>query len=455
VQLRFFVLDEADRMVEAGHFEELSEILDMLPRGDEPGAAKRQVFLFTATLHASGVDGVGRERRTLDILQKRVPFRGAPTIIDLSDSVGVEDQQGVGGGDEQQDRAVASGPAGLQECEILCESSKKDEYLYYFLCRYPGRTIVFVNAISSIRRLISLLGVLKLPVLGLHSNMQQRARLKTVDRFMASDDVVLVATDVAARGIDVKDVKYVIHYQIAKSTDTYVHRRGRTARAGKEGMSLALVGEAEVQLMRRTLRELGYDAARQLATFPVDHSYIPPLRKRLTLAKQIDEVAKKSKKEAAESEWLKQAANDLEVDLDDDENADIAREGKQRRLKLNGLQRTLDALLNVPLLPRGFSTRHLAMDSHLAGRILASAAASSNKHPLRKGNCMTVESGDGALTALGTSKRQRDAEGVGAASEVLSSTRGHNRAAKAKKKKTASKPAGGGGSMVAGVFIPG
>ena len=66
---------------------------------------------------------------------------------------------------------------------------------------------------------------------------------------------------------------------------------------------------------------------------------------------------------------------------------------------------------------------------------------------------MTVESGDGALTALGTSKRQRDAEGVGAASEVLSSTRGHNRAKK--KKKTASKPAGGGGSMVAGVFIPG
>ena len=172
-------------------------------------------------------------------------------------------------GEWQEDRAVASGPAGLQECEILCESSKKDEYLYYFLCRYPGRTIVFVNAISSIRRLISLLGVLKLPVLGLHSNMQQRARLKTVDRFMASDDVVLVATDVAARGIDVKDVKYVIHYQIAKSTDTYVHRRGRTARAGKEGMSLALVGEAEVQLMRRTLRELGYDAARQLATFPV------------------------------------------------------------------------------------------------------------------------------------------------------------------------------------------
>ena len=112
-------------------------------------------------------------------------------------------------------------------------------------------------------------------------------------------------------------------------------------------------------------------------------------------------------------------------------------------MKLNGLQRTLDALLNVPLLPRGFSTRHLAMDSHLAGRILASAAASSNKHPLRKGNCMTVENGDGALTALGTSKRQREAEGVGAASEVVSSssssTRGHNRVKK-KKSQEARKP---------------
>ena len=67
---------------------------------------------------------------------------------------------------------------------------------------------------------------------------------------------------------------------------------------------------------------------------------------------------------------------------------------------------------------------------------------------------MTVESGDGALTALGTSKRQREAEGVGAASEVLSSTRGH-KPAKKKKKTPASKPGGGGGSMVAGVFIPG
>ena len=165
-RLQFFVLDEADRMVEAGHFEELSEILDMLPRGDEPGASKRQVFLFTATLHASGVDGVGRERKTLDILMKRVPFKGQPTVIDLSDSAGIKDLRRIGdsgkNGSANDERAVVSGPAGLRECSILCENSKKDEYLYYFLCRYPGRTIVFVNAISSIRRLVATLDVLKL-----------------------------------------------------------------------------------------------------------------------------------------------------------------------------------------------------------------------------------------------------------------------------------------------------
>jgi hypothetical protein len=89
-------------------------------------------------------------------------------------------------------------------------------------------------------------------------------------------------------------------------------------------MSMALVGEGEVQLMRRILREMGYNATRQLPTFPVDHNYMPPLRQRLMLAKKIDDVVRKNKKQAAEHEWLQQAAKDLEVDLDDDDHADVS-----------------------------------------------------------------------------------------------------------------------------------
>jgi nucleoside 2-deoxyribosyltransferase len=89
-------------------------------------------------------------------------------------------------------------------------------------------------------------------------------------------------------------------------------------------MSMALVGEGEVQLMRRTLREMGYNAARQLPTFPVDHNYMPALRQRLMLSKKIDEVMRKNKKQNAEHQWLQQAAKDLEVDLDDDYHADVS-----------------------------------------------------------------------------------------------------------------------------------
>ena len=88
-------------------------------------------------------------------------------------------------------------------------------------------------------------------------------------------------------------------------------------------MSMALVGEGEVQLMRRILREMGYNATRQLPTFPVDHNYMPALRQRLALSKKIDDVMRKNKKQKAEYEWLQQAAKDLEVDLDDDDHADV------------------------------------------------------------------------------------------------------------------------------------
>ena len=145
--------------------------------------------------------------------------------------------------------------------------------------------IVFVNAISALRRLLSLLKILQLPVEGLHGNMQQRARLKYLDRFRAaafsegtneSSEVnvsrnvaggekkrtsVLVATDVAARGIDIKGVDLVVHYQVPTSADTYVHRSGRTGRARAEGRETNLPYGFDQREKTRAAEAKAYGAA--------------------------------------------------------------------------------------------------------------------------------------------------------------------------------------------------
>lgn len=90
----------------------------------------------------------------------------------------------------------------------------------------------------------------------IHSRMEQRQRLKNMDRFRTENDSILVATDVAARGLDVPEVQYVIHYNLPRSVETYVHRSGRTARASKQGLSLCLLAPEDVPTYRHFCRSL-------------------------------------------------------------------------------------------------------------------------------------------------------------------------------------------------------
>lgn len=145
----------------------------------------------------------------------------------------------------------------LLEAGIDCLASDKDLHLYHFLLRYPGKSIVFLASIDGIRRLHPLLSLLDLgQVIMLHSGMQQKARLKALDRFKSAEKAVLLATDVAARGLDVPEVDHVVHYQLPRTADTYVHRSGRTARAGREGVSLQLVSPEEKTLQKMIFHSL-------------------------------------------------------------------------------------------------------------------------------------------------------------------------------------------------------
>ena len=137
----------------------------------------------------------------------------------------------------------------LVQAQLSCTPDEKDAFLLLLLRTRlaNGRTILFANAITALQRLKTLLTLLEVPALVLQGGMQQRARLKALERFREGGEhaSVLLATDVAARGLDIEGVEYVVHYQLPRSAEVYVHRSGRTARAAASGLSIALIEPAD------------------------------------------------------------------------------------------------------------------------------------------------------------------------------------------------------------------
>ncbi|KAH7719692.1 DEAD box protein/DEAH protein box helicase [Aphelenchoides avenae] len=150
-------------------------------------------------------------------------------------------------------------PTTLVEKRMNCaDLLQKDATVYYLLKRYPGRTLIFTNSIDAARRLRGILVKLQLepPPQILHARMIEKKRLKNLERFTESENSVLISTDVAARGLDIKGVKNVVHYQVPKTAENYVHRSGRTARASSSGMSVLLVDPTDVTFYHRICKNL-------------------------------------------------------------------------------------------------------------------------------------------------------------------------------------------------------
>ncbi|GAA96723.1 hypothetical protein E5Q_03395 [Mixia osmundae IAM 14324] len=395
--LDYLVLDEADRMVQAGHFVELDKILDLTRRGnsssishdssapdvdiadqDKPddqafaeqsvrpnGNPRMRTMIFSATLskdlqvnlsiphlrNLRAIRKAGGSQGAIDDLLLKIDFRDPdPALINLSSMQGTVDT--------------------LQECFVDCMMTEKDLYLYYFLIRYPGRTIVFLSAIDGIRRLQPIFKALRMQVVPLHSGMQQKARLRSLEQFKANKHAILLATDVAARGLDVPLVDHVVHYQIPRSADVYIHRSGRTARAGREGVSLQLCSPDEKVAQRALLRSINKEKA--LVELPIEHSILETLRDRVDLARKIDSAQHKANKETHDQDWLRKAAKEMEIDIDSEESAsdepsDRGHRGsriRKARGQAQQLQAELDRLIQQPLRIRGVSAKYLTSGSH-------------------------------------------------------------------------------------------
>ena len=214
--LRFLAIDETDRMAEKGHFQELEGILAAV-NSDPDCASKRQNFVFSATLAFTHEPPQRLKKMSLKTSKnKQQPKKQSSKekLRQIMDMVGV--REGAKIVDITQKKGTCET---LTEMQILCQLMHKDYYLYYFFLRHPGRTIVFCNSINCVRRLTNLFLLLNFEPLALHSDMHQKQRLKNLERFTAHDDGILIATDVAARGLDIVDVQHVIHYQVPKTAE--------------------------------------------------------------------------------------------------------------------------------------------------------------------------------------------------------------------------------------------
>ncbi|HMM05069.1 MAG TPA: DEAD/DEAH box helicase [Clostridiales bacterium] len=220
-QLKMVVLDEADEMLNMGFKEDIETILKDAP-------ADRQTVLFSATMPPA-------------IMKLTREFQNDPRLIEIDkDQVTIED--------------IA------QSYVDVPHHRKKDALIGLLQYHQPKRAIIFSNTKRMVDELSELLSDKGFSVESIHSDIRQTQRTSVMQGFKQGKTSILIATDIAARGIDVSDIDFVINFDIPMNSEYYVHRIGRTGRAGKTGSSITLCsGRREVIAMRNIARDVKSD----------------------------------------------------------------------------------------------------------------------------------------------------------------------------------------------------
>jgi ATP-dependent RNA helicase DDX24/MAK5 len=184
--------------------------------------------------------------------------------------------------------------------------------------------LIFVNSISAVRRIAPLLQNLNLPAQALSSNMEQKARLRAMEKFSRTEGAILVATDVAARGLHIPNVSLIVHYHVPRTADMYIHRSGRTARGDDIGTSVVICAPDEVAPFRRLISRLQVQEGtsktkHKIQDLGLDRRLVGKLKMRVDVAKKIADVGLSKEKNRSDNNIFREAAEDLGVDYDSDE----------------------------------------------------------------------------------------------------------------------------------------
>ena len=216
--ISYFILDEADEMVSALK-EGLDNIINEIPKA-------RRTLLFTATMPGA--------------IKQLVQNYMSKNVVQIEADMTTIGHQGI---DHQY---------------VVVEPIEKLEVLLHFLSSKEGeRGIIFCKTKAAVNKLAKKLAINKFSSGAIHGSLTQGIRDRIMGQFREGYIDILVATDLAARGIDVKDVSYVVNYHLPDTYDAYVHRSGRTARAGATGLSLTVLQQEEVLDIEDFEKELG------------------------------------------------------------------------------------------------------------------------------------------------------------------------------------------------------
>lgn len=226
-RIKFLVLDEADRLLTSGFADDLEECMDIVSPPE-----KRQTLLFTATLTTA----------VMQLKEQKVREGKLPVFVHAGSSSSI---------------AI---PSTLSQKYLFIPSHVREAYLYTLLTVHENEkksAIVFVNRTRTAEVLRQTLKLLEVRVTALHSEISQRERTDSLGRFRAQAARVLIATDVASRGLDIPTVELVVNYDIPADPDDYIHRVGRTARAGRRGESVSFVTEKDVLRLQAIEERVG------------------------------------------------------------------------------------------------------------------------------------------------------------------------------------------------------
>ncbi|KAI8879662.1 DEAD-domain-containing protein [Backusella circina FSU 941] len=288
--LKYLIMDEADRLLDMDFGPKIDQILKVIPR-------ERNTFLFSATMTTK----VAKLQRAS--LRKPVKVEVATKYSTVKT---------------------------LLQYYLFFPLKHKDCYMVYLLNELAGNsTIIFTRTCHDTQKIAVMLRNLGFAAVPLHGQLPQSKRLGALNKFKAGQRNILVATDVASRGIDIPLVDVVINYDVPQSSKDYIHRVGRTARAGRSGKSVTFVTQYDVELIQRIEKDLD----RKLDAFPAQKEEVMVLQERVDEAQRIATLELKETQNGKKSKRGRRDDDDDDDDVDQEESGRIG--GKKKFQKGN------------------------------------------------------------------------------------------------------------------------